>query len=254
MTSKINISSSKEIDSVTCINEQSDALSCAEYKYSPHNHFSVIVDDYDTVASSVVMENDKLHELMIKSIPHNPNKKIKILDLGCGTGHGLGLALAEFQNSHAVGVDFSHRMLDKCSIRLGRLLSRTSLVECDISNYETTDKFDVIISTFTLHNLNNTEHEKVLKSIPSLLNPFGVFINLDFIYIEDNNLRKHVDELYMKFVKNNLNGHELNAWINHIQSDSPLSINTHESILKDNGINSFELLSLIGHQALYIAK
>lgn len=220
-------------------------------KEGAHDHFAELVDDYDTVASAVVIANDEIHRCMFSALPFAPSDEIRVLDLGCGTGQGLDLALSRFPNATAVGVDFSKRMLERCAKRLQSDSDRITLVEQEIESLRLSEKFDLIISSFTLHNLTRDAQRVVLARLHEFANVGAIFVNSDFVLIEDANLYAHLREVYVRFVRQNLYGAELNAWLAHIATDTPLQISVAEAVLSANGFDDFRLLSLVGDEVVY---
>ena len=114
-------------------------------------------------------------------------------------------------------------------------------------------KWDVILSSFTIHNLKRSAQKLVYKNIAQALKPGGVFINADFIEVKDKELMKLLDQQYLKYVKNNLHGQQLKYWLDHIVEDDPLPISAHLNALSEVAQFEVEVVMSIGHQVLYKA-
>ena len=98
-------------------------------------------------------------------------KKSKVLDIGFGTGV---LTNKLYENGHMIdGIDFSNEMI---AIAQEKMPS-AHLMEWDISNglpnKIKTNKYDSIISTYTLHHLTDEEKIQFIKSLLNLLSENG---------------------------------------------------------------------------------
>ncbi len=98
-------------------------------------------------------------------------KKSKVLDIGFGTGV---LTNKLYENGHMIdGIDFSNEMI---AIAQEKMPS-AHLMEWDISNglpnKIKTNKYDSIISTYTLHHLTDEEKIQFIKSLLNLFSENG---------------------------------------------------------------------------------
>ncbi|MBC2856386.1 class I SAM-dependent methyltransferase [Cetobacterium sp. 2A] len=110
----------------------------------------------------------------------------KLLDLGCGTGETLVRLKSDFQCS---GLDLSKEMLE---IAYKKLKNKgVQLFMGDMREFDTGEKYDIIISLFdTVNHLTSQEDLRDLFiSIKKSLNPGG-------IYIFDVVDRKFMDEMF----------------------------------------------------------
>ncbi len=221
-------------------------------------HFTVTVDDYDTVANAVVMCNDQLHERMIDALPFSREQSITGVDIGCGTGHGMALFLDRFPRSSVVGVDFSPRMLKKCEARLKRYGQRVSLVPHDIRGTGTDSdfegKFDCVMSAMTIHNLDQAGKADTFDWVSRALRPSGTFVNADFIAFEDEFLNRETARVYRNYVRGNLSREELKIWEDHIDQDQPQTLSQQRKLLLDAGLSDLTLHWLHVNETVYSAQ
>lgn len=146
---------------------------------------------------------DMQFEVMIKIISAwNPNIK-KVADIGCGDGILGRVILNNFQGIELTGVDFSEPML----IRAKKNFRENELVDfinADLSNsgwidiLGNTKKFDLILSGFALHNLTNNRKKEIYSEIYELLNPGGIFLNLDHISSPTQDVENVFDDLFIE--------------------------------------------------------
>lgn len=111
-----------------------------------------------------------------------PKRPVRVLDLGAGDGRLAALALSHRPGiREAVLIDNSEPMLRRARERF-EVDSRVRVVEHDISN-ELPDlgMFDLILSGFALHHLEDSRKSAVFSEVFEILNPAGAFANLDVI-------------------------------------------------------------------------
>jgi SAM-dependent methyltransferase len=103
--------------------------------------------------------------------PNRPRgDKIKILVAGCGTIQASLLA-AKNKNASVIGIDVSKNSLD-IQRKNSKNLDNIELIESSILNFETKDKFDLIVCTGVLHHLKNPE--ECINHMSSMLSDNGI--------------------------------------------------------------------------------
>ncbi|GEN46174.1 class I SAM-dependent methyltransferase [Alkalibacillus haloalkaliphilus] len=133
-------------------------------------------------------------------------KEAKVLDIGLGTGV---LASELYDHGHQInGIDFSSKMIE---IAKGKMPD-ANLVEWDITNGLPSEvignKYDFIISSYTLHHLADQDKVLFIKQLASILNKNGKVLigdisfetraDLDACY-EDNKVYWDEDEYYFVY-------------------------------------------------------
>jgi len=115
-----------------------------------------------------------------------PASTRRILDLGTGDGRLLALVRAEMERSglpeaEAVAVDFSPAMLESARKRFAGD-SAVTIVEHNL-DFPLPDlgRFDVVISSFAIHHVVDERKRALYAEIFGLLNPGGVFCNLEHV-------------------------------------------------------------------------
>jgi tRNA (cmo5U34)-methyltransferase len=110
----------------------------------------------------------------------------RILDLGTGDGRLLALVRQELvrreqPDTEAVAVDFSPAMLDAARKRFaGEPSVRLTPHNMD-EPLPALGKFDAVISSFAIHHLVHERKRALYAEIYGLLNPGGVFCNLEHV-------------------------------------------------------------------------
>jgi SAM-dependent methyltransferase len=123
-------------------------------------------------------EARRLADLIEEKIP--PGDFSNIIDVGCGRGRH-SIALAE-RGYHVTGFDLSPTAIDKARRIAGeRDLSNVRFVVQDMRQ-PLDDMFDAAFNLFTTFGyfLEDSENERVLKSVNSMLKPKGLFL-IDYL-------------------------------------------------------------------------
>jgi len=145
----------------------SDELAGFAYELGRRTTMPLHMDPYD------------VHLRVAETVPKDNYKRI--LDLGCGTGRSTLPFAKLYPGAELFGIDVSAPCL-----KLAYLTARDAGVDVHWSQQmaEKTDfadqSFDLIHSTFLLHELPVKAVEQVTREVARLLMPGGVFANLDF--------------------------------------------------------------------------
>ena len=110
-----------------------------------------------------------------------PSGSRRILDLGTGDGRLLALVRRQHPDTDAVAIDFSEAMLDAARKRFAGD-SLVTVIAHDLDGaLPALGKFDAIISSFAIHHLVHERKRALYAEIHGLLNPGGVFCNLEHV-------------------------------------------------------------------------
>jgi len=112
-----------------------------------------------------------------------PKTARRILDLGAGDGRLLALVKSELASTdvEAVAVDFSPTMLEAAGQRFAGDSSVTIVTHNLDHPLPALGKFDAVVSCFAIHHLVHERKRALYTEIHSLLNPGGVFCNLEHV-------------------------------------------------------------------------
>lgn len=155
--------------------------------------FNLWADNYDQTVQ-VSEENNlypfagykKILNTIYNEVMQNENSRV--LDIGFGTGV---LTSKLYENGHHIdGVDFSSRMI---SIAKAKMPS-ANLIEWDISKglppEIMNEKYDFIISTYTLHHLTDEEKTPFIVNLLSILKKDGKILIGDIAFETRENLEQ----------------------------------------------------------------
>lgn len=130
---------------------------------------------------------------------YNPSVT-SFLDLGCGDGF-VGYFVQElYPNSYGIFLDGSNEMIKKAK-------AKNSGNHCDyvvqdfgednwMESLEVNKSFDLIISGYSIHHIENDKKKRLYSDIYNLLNPNGIFLNLEHVSSPCENLEEMFDDLF----------------------------------------------------------
>ncbi len=115
-----------------------------------------------------------------------PAKAGRILDLGTGDGRLLALVREELARrrqpeAEAIAVDFSPVMLEAAGKRFAAEPSVKLIAHNLDEPLPALGRFDVVISCFAIHHLVHDRKRSLYAEIYGLLNPGGIFCNLEHV-------------------------------------------------------------------------
>jgi tRNA (cmo5U34)-methyltransferase len=112
-----------------------------------------------------------------------PKTASRILDLGTGDGRLLALVKNGLAPTgvEAVAIDFSPAMLEAAGKRFAGDSSLTIVTHNLDNPLPELGKFDAVVSCFAIHHLVHGRKRALYAEIHGLLNPGGVFCNLEHV-------------------------------------------------------------------------
>jgi tRNA (cmo5U34)-methyltransferase len=147
--------------------------------------------DYLSRADSIAHRGEG-ESTLLEFIPQSVHR---ILDLGTGDGRLLGLVRSDLarrgnQDTEAIAVDFSPTMLEAARKRFASDF-RISVIAHDLDGpLPALGKFDAVISSFAIHHLVHERKRTLYAEVFGLLNPDGVFCNLEHVSSPTQQLHK----------------------------------------------------------------
>jgi tRNA (cmo5U34)-methyltransferase len=113
-------------------------------------------------------------------LDHVPKDAKRILDLGTGDGRLIRLLKIDNPKMEAVALDTSPTML-KAARQYFSNNSSVKIAKYDLTYplHKSLGRFDAVVSSLTIHHLSHKRKRSLYKEIYDMLNPLGVFCNLD---------------------------------------------------------------------------
>ena len=110
-----------------------------------------------------------------------PQHVDRILDLGTGDGRLLALLQIDRREAQGVALDFSPTMLNTARERF-RGNDKVQVIEHNLDEpLPDLGHFDVVVSAFAIHHCTDERKQKLYSEIYSVLEPGGVFCNLEHV-------------------------------------------------------------------------
>lgn len=137
--------------------------------------FDATASTYDRDRSLLIPGCDTFYRWAIDLIPADAKD---ILDLGAGSGLLTALIRNRFPNAHIHLIDFSAPMLSLAGDRLGNV-PHITYQRADYVNEPLPKKLCAVVSSLSIHHLDDANKRAVFKKINASLKPNGVFINAE---------------------------------------------------------------------------
>ncbi len=190
--------------------------------------FTTRVNDYD---EHMINNVEGCKEGYIKMSELLPEYTEKLLDLGCGTGLELEEIFKKYPNIQVTGIDLTKSMLDKLKEKYydkGITLINASYFDCDLGFEE----YDAAISFQTMHHFLHEDKLKLYKNICDSLKPNGVYIECDYMVINQEDEDFYFSEMKRFREEQNLNDNEFYHY------DTPCTIDNQIKLFKDAGFKT----------------
>ncbi|HJO94175.1 MAG TPA: class I SAM-dependent methyltransferase [Victivallales bacterium] len=143
------------------------------------NRTKITIDAYNKCApvfAKIFKNYRRYQNILVKFQNKYLNKVSSILDIGCGSGNNSKLLFDLNNNYHITGVDLSDKM-----IKLAKITAPHCIFDVqDIRELEFQNKFDAIISSFSIVHLTNEETIFLFQKMNELLN-IGGYLYLSFM-------------------------------------------------------------------------
>ena len=117
------------------------------------------------------------------------NEPNKIVDIGCGPGNSTSVLASRWKNADILGIDYSANMIKKAQESYPNM----KWLECDISKWETNEKYDIIFSNAAIQWI--FDHKRLFSKILRLLNKKGT-LAFQIPQYDEMAISKVIDEEY----------------------------------------------------------
>ena len=107
---------------------------------------------------------------------------IRVLDLGAGTGLFSWHVLEEYPAAIFTLCDLAPKMLEIARQRFAPYPDQFNYLNDDYRQIFTEQKFDLVISSLSIHHLSDEDKRALFIRIHSLLEDGGLFINIDQVW------------------------------------------------------------------------
>lgn len=202
--------------------------------------FSAIAETYDSQRKALIPCFEQFYNTIVEALPSG--EKLKILDIGAGTGLLSHLVLEKHRDAELTLIDISGSMLQKAKERFGGY-SPVSYIEADYATYSFTEKYDIVISSLSIHHLIDSEKEKLYKTIYTVLNNGGIFVNGDQFHARTPQREKENQQWWKRKIEaTGISPKEIDKWEQRVKMDIPATVDKNIEWFEQAGFTEVELL------------
>lgn len=211
-------------------------------KLTAKEFFTDIVSEYDEIIRKLVSPYPEILWSMFYYLPKEFQPK-KVLELGCGSGNLTKAIRNQWSDCSITAVDLSSAMLEKTKEKVGE--KHLELLEQDFGKLEVeANSFDIVMSSLSIHHLEDEEKIKLIKNVYKWIKPGGFFVFIDGIRADSNRLYEANNEHWINLAKQHgLTNEEMNEQIEHHKAHDkyPVLLDL-ASWLKDAGFVEVDIL------------
>src|SRR5215470_4137475 len=117
--------------------------------------FDRLAAEYDELKLRVIPGYRQVQDLALRYASANPRQRV--LELGCGTGEWASVFFRNHPGAEYVAVEFSPNMRRLASTRLSAYSTRLQLLDQDLNASLPEGPFDLIVSFFAIHHVENKQ-------------------------------------------------------------------------------------------------
>jgi ubiquinone/menaquinone biosynthesis C-methylase UbiE len=220
---------------------------------------------YQKIITNNYMKHDELFMQFGKLLNSlsEPEQALKLLDLGCGDAFYAAKILSTLPKIEYFGIDSSEQALNAAKKNLiDNQISQASLICGDLATILdemalTSQKFDIILSSFCLHHYQESEKLIIYQKIKQVLAENGRFIMIDLFREETQSRHDYLSTTMEKFYSNlpALAQSEISNLREHVESsDYPQTYSETQEAITSLGFKNMECCFSIDHYALYCAR
>ncbi len=155
---------------------------------------------YDQWIKKAIPGYNDLFSVALQVIPFSSDAPISVLDLGAGTGLFSQYVLSRFPNGNFVLVDLAVELLQVARLRFREHSQQFSYVTGDYREINGENRYDLIISSMSIHHLADEDKQRLFAQVYRLLRRPGVFVNVDQIRGETPDLQRLYWEQWLAHV------------------------------------------------------
>jgi tRNA (cmo5U34)-methyltransferase len=187
------------------------------------NGFDQIAHQYNDARKTLIPCYEQFYGI-ITELAHSNLPKPTIADLGAGTGLLSSLLLQKFPAASFTLIDISGNMLD---IARQRFVNQNQFqyFEADYATFDFPGTYDMVVSSLSIHHLDDKEKWALYKKIFIMLKPGGLFINGDLIRgVNPETNQMYLDQWLDKIEKSSLDQAEKEAAYYRMTFDKPATV------------------------------
>lgn len=224
------------------------------------NRYGEELRKYDRFIIDMVPSNKTLKlvlALELREITKGQNN-LKVLEIGCGEGELTKDVLYYNKNIKLDALDISDEMISVSRNNVKEYSDRINFICEDVFVFlKKNVKYDVIFTSWTIHNFTKTEQKHILELIFNALNENGVFLIMDKFYPDDKSVQEDLLQNQLQRYKY-MDDNSRKSVYEHEQQDFSDEYKLEESaglkILKNIGFKDISLIDRVERDVVIVAK
>ena len=201
--------------------------------------FDENADKYDKSRKLIIPCFDDLYNIT-QDLANSKKKAPKILDLGAGTGLLTKYLFEKYREAEFTLVDLSEEMLKIAKNRF-KGLKNFKYIIADYSTHDFSDSFDIVVSSLSIHHLEDIDKQKLYKKIYGALNNNGIFLNADQVIGPTSSIDRDYQRNWMEKINANLSETEKEFIIERMKLDKPALLEDNLKWLADCGFKDVDV-------------
>ncbi len=202
--------------------------------------FDENAEKYDKIRKLIIPCFDDLYTIT-RDLAVFRKENPKILDLGAGTGLLTKYLFEKYPEGEFTLIDLSEEMLKVAQSRF-KTFNNFKYIVADYLEHKLNNSFDIIVSSLSIHHLEDEDKKKLYKKVYNALNSEGIFLNADQVIGPTPN----IDESYQKnwinkIDENNFTGPEKDTAIERMKFDKPATLEDNLKWLKNCGFEDVDV-------------
>lgn len=195
---------------------------------------------YDRQRTIVIPNLDQLYNIITDLADSNITAP-RILDLGAGTGLLTENIFNKYSRGYFTLIDISEEMLDIARKRFKDNLNFKYILG-DYLKADFEDSFDIIISSLSIHHLEDNDKRIIYSKVYELLNDDGIFLNADQVLAPSpENEYIYQKNWWEKIETGTLNLDEKDVIIDRMKHDKPATLENNIIWLKNSGFTNVDV-------------
>ena len=204
--------------------------------------FNLRAEGYDAHMQSSLVDSEVYYHKLAAPIIATA-EPIEILDIGCGTGLEVPAVLEKAPNAWLTGMDLSAEMLEILREKFPG--ENIQVIKGSYLTHDfVTEKYEVILSSMTLHHLLPDQKSKLYRNLFNALKQGGVYIEGDYI-VDAEKMNRLLDEYYKLPDKAKGGSHHI---------DIPMSLPVQIDLLQQAGFEEIREIYSQGENVILTAK
>ena len=201
--------------------------------------FNENAEKYDKIRKLIIPCFDDLYNIT-KNLANSQKDKPRVLDLGAGTGLLTKYLFEKYPKAEFTLIDISEEMLKLAKNRF-QGYSNFKYITADYLEHDFKN-FDIIVSSLSIHHIEDEDKKKLYKKIYDALNPEGIFLNADQVIGSTPNIDKTYQMNWMERIdENKFTGPEKDTAIERMKFDKPATFEDNLKWLRNCGFEDVDL-------------